>query len=139
MPEIPDDRPRSIQTGAPCTDDEMGELTELEFYVERQPWRLGFEVWVRGKHLHTSYEDWRTATGFAHKEFQPSANRSERATFVMSDKSAQQLMDELWAAGVRPGDKLVPPASTADALKAHLADMRDIAFGFLKGEDLCQQ
>lgn len=48
--------------------------------------------------------------------------------FVRLDASAaQQLMDGLWRAGVRPVDAKAGDAQVA-AIQAHLADMRRIAF-----------
>lgn len=53
-------------------------------------------------------------------------------TFQMSKDNARALMDDLWAAGIRPtgvGDH----GETLSATKAHLDDMRSIAFSYMYG------
>lgn len=44
--------------------------------------------------------------------------------------SAQELIDDMWTAGLRPSARPAPSDSAARA--AHLADMRAIAFSQLK-------
>lgn len=46
---------------------------------------------------------------------------------------AQQFMDELWRAGIRPAEG-AGSAGAMTAAQAHLADMRTIALGALKKE-----
>ena len=51
-------------------------------------------------------------------------------TINLSMESAQVLMDDLWASGVRPAEKRDLGAGL-EATKAHLADMQRIAFRLL--------
>ena len=50
---------------------------------------------------------------------------------LLTGNDAQQIMNELWRVGVRPKDGSGAVAHT-DSLKAHLADMKTIAFHSLK-------
>lgn len=52
-------------------------------------------------------------------------------TLVIKAEQAQQLIDELWAAGLRPNNGEGGLAQV-DAIKAHLADMRALVFGELE-------
>ena len=49
---------------------------------------------------------------------------------LLASEEAQSLMDELWNAGVRPGD--VGSAGQLAAVQKHLEDMRALAFTSLK-------
>lgn len=53
----------------------------------------------------------------------------EKPTMQLRYDEVQQLMDELWACGIRPTE-VGGPGELA-ATKAHLKDMRDIAFSYL--------
>jgi len=50
---------------------------------------------------------------------------------TISEKSAQNLMDELWSVGIRPTEGKGSAGSLA-ATQSHLEDMRTIAFNRLK-------
>ncbi len=52
-------------------------------------------------------------------------------TLSLSNTQAQQLMDALWSAGLRPTEGSGSAGSLA-ATQAHLKDMREIALGALK-------
>lgn len=52
-------------------------------------------------------------------------------SLVLERDDAQALMDSLWSVGVRPRD-LAQTQGEVEALKSHLADMRSIAFGYVK-------
>jgi len=63
--------------------------------------------------------------------FKPVEENYDRNVPLQLDKeSAQQLMDDLWRAGLRPAElKNTPDTSTAlKATQYHLEDMRKIAF-----------
>jgi hypothetical protein len=51
-------------------------------------------------------------------------------TFHIPTETCQQLMDELWAIGVRPSDNGSP--GQIEALKKHMEDLRIVAFHALK-------
>ena len=51
-------------------------------------------------------------------------------SLTISSHMAQQLMDELWVAGLRPSEGTGSAGSLA-ATQKHLEDMRNIAFGQL--------
>lgn len=53
--------------------------------------------------------------------------------FNLRDEAAQELMDDLWNAGIRPSISMAN-AQEATALTKHLEDMRKIAFHKLKIE-----
>lgn len=54
-------------------------------------------------------------------------------TVTLRDEMAQQLMDELWAAGLRPTEGTGSAGSLA-ATERHLKDMQTITMGLLRGE-----
>lgn len=54
-------------------------------------------------------------------------------TLRLRPEDAQGLMDELWRVGLRPTEGTGSAGSLA-ATERHLADMRSVAFGLLKGE-----
>lgn len=51
-------------------------------------------------------------------------NSAVDPTFKLTEAEARELMDELWAAGVRP--TAVGTPQTIDATRAHLEDMRKL-------------
>lgn len=56
-------------------------------------------------------------------------------SFVISQESAQELINSLWECGLRPAQG-AGSAGQLETMKAHLEDMRKIAFKFLKiGDD----
>ena len=63
-------------------------------------------------------------------EHEPGAYIGE-PTFSFSDDEAQQIMDELWRAGIRPNNGSGGIAH-AEAMQSHLDDMRRLAFHALK-------
>lgn len=53
--------------------------------------------------------------------------------FIVSQDTAQELMNSLWECGLRPAQG-AGSAGQLETMKAHLEDMRRIAFKFLKLE-----
>lgn len=51
----------------------------------------------------------------------------------LRDVEAQQLMDELWRCGIRPGNGVGNEGQLA-ATQAHLKDMREIAMSWVKSQ-----
>jgi len=54
-------------------------------------------------------------------------------SFVISQETAQELINSLWECGLRPAQG-AGSAGQLETMKAHLEDMRKIAFKFLKLE-----
>lgn len=77
----------------------------------------------------------RTMTGFRYAKLELEEETADSAvwkepSFYLSREQATILINELWTAGIRPtsiGDQ----GETVSAVKAHLEDMRRIAFDFL--------
>lgn len=66
-----------------------------------------------------------------YRELRSEAHRHEiRPTLQLEQQELQQLMDQLWHAGIRPSNG-EGAAGQIGALREHLADMRKIAFGML--------
>ena len=63
-----------------------------------------------------------TVDGFSVRETEP--GEITDPAFVLTEIEAQELMNSLWNAGVRPGD--VGGPGELSALRGHLADMRAI-------------
>lgn len=55
---------------------------------------------------------------------------STSPTMVLNDDVAQHFFNELWMLGMRPSN--IDTAGELKAKDAHLKDMRDIAFAFMK-------
>lgn len=55
-------------------------------------------------------------------------------TFSLMKDQAQQFIDALWSAGLRPSEGSGSAGSLA-ATERHLADMRKIAFSFIQGDN----
>lgn len=54
----------------------------------------------------------------------------ERPLLYMPDEAAQQLMDDLWNAGVRPAN-VRSMSEIVEAKEAHIQDLRNVAFRLL--------
>lgn len=94
----------------------------LRFFVERRDYGLYVALHVGAGNPVTSVGKLQfTARGDGVLDPEPALK--------MREAEAQQLLDELWRAGFRPS--LMPEG---EGLKAHLADMRQIAFGKLNIE-----
>ena len=72
------------------------------------------------------------STEFTLKEIEDGYLIDEPTLRLVGDE-AQQIMNELWRCGIRPKDGSGAVAHT-EAIVAHLADMRTIAFNRLKIE-----
>jgi hypothetical protein len=68
------------------------------------------------------------ATDVEFKANDPHCCINEPALFSLPPSAAQTLMDDLWAAGVRPTEGAGSAGAMA-AVQKHLEDMRKIAFG----------
>lgn len=101
-------------------------INDFRFRVVNEPHRFGFAVFMFNEHtremvkpavLEVEYIEKNTVYG--------------PPTFEFSTEQAQNLMDELWKAGVRPnnGESSV---SHVEALKYHLEDMRKLVKGLVK-------
>ncbi len=71
-------------------------------------------------------------TDFTQKELEP-GYMIDAPTLRLVGDEAQQIMNELWRIGIRPKNGSGAVAHT-EAISAHLADMRTIAFNRLKIE-----
>ncbi len=95
---------------------------ELRITARPGNWWAGIELLVEGYDIHAKK---RFVLESSYKE----VNRYERLepSFTMDPKRAQELMDSLWASGLRPTEG----AGTAGAMAAtqrHLGDLRQILF-----------
>ncbi len=125
-------------TGKECAPADLSELVDIEFAIENKVWRYGYDIYMRGRNYHLSHDkkDRYIVTGFTiEKHTIDEDGIIPSPSFTLSIKSAQSLMDELWAAGVRPSEKNLPSANTTDAIGKHLEDMRKIAFMYLGKEN----
>lgn len=92
------------------------------FNIERQPWNDGFALRIASKGERGELYG---AMPVIMTERQPGAVINP--ALHLSCDEAQALMDELWAAGLRPTEGSGSAGSLA-ATQQHLADMRKIAF-----------
>lgn len=94
--------------------------------VDRQPWTQAIELRLGVEDENGNYD---VATGLT-MERAVEGNRVD--PFVsLKPEVAQQLMDELWHAGIRPAQG-EGSAGQAQAMQRHLDDMRTITFHALK-------
>jgi hypothetical protein len=56
-----------------------------------------------------------------------------QSAFSLDKGCVQELMDSLWMLGIRPSEG-VASTGQVEAMQAHLADMRKLAFGLLTHE-----
>lgn len=88
----------------------------------------GIQFWITERTM----DGHRYATLLIEEETQQDASAAvwREPTFFLSKEQATALMNDLWHTGIRPsgiGDQ----GQTVSAVKAHLEDMRKIAFDFL--------
>ena len=97
---------------------------DMKIRVNKPQWAKGIEVLItQGNRIATSITMDERDDGMMYAP-----------TFMIGDLEAQELVDALWSAGVRPSEG----SGSAGSLKAtekHLADMRLIALSSLKIED----
>ena len=100
-----------------------------ELYVAVDSTRWNFQLYVRqANHPRTMY---REATGIQWAEpraFGPDTIEPCPILMTLHHKEAQQLMDDLWRAGLRPNDIVVDDKGTIAAQEANLTDLRKIIF-----------
>lgn len=100
-------------------------MTKSQFVVQREPWsgKVGFGYFIRDGHGRS-----RVATEVAFTEL---AEGVRGGPFLeVEAHEAQQLLDELWAAGIRPSQEFGSTGQIG-AVQRHLEDMRAIAFAAL--------
>jgi hypothetical protein len=66
-------------------------------------------------------------------EIRPGEQACPEPALLLDRGGAQQLMDDLWRAGIRPSDRKELPGET-QALREHVSDLRKITFKLLKVE-----
>ena len=100
---------------------------EKRWFVERNPaYRSGLRLYVFLGHTSPNSKTYQSAIDFQTVELKES-ERPEQCLTLLPPREAQQLMDELYAAGVRPSEG----QGSAGAMKAterHLEDMRSLVF-----------
>lgn len=92
----------------------------INFYAQRERYGRGISLHIVGGSAAGSV----CFAPLAEGEYAPPA-------IEFSNESAQQLMDELWACGIRPADG-AGSAGQAAAMQSHLNDLRAIAFKTLR-------
>ncbi len=108
----------------------MQELNVKETRVRAMnaPWYAAVELMVEG--LATDGSGARVfVAGLVTKEVVDGVRHAPSVTITR--EAAQVLMDDLWHCGFRPAEVL-EAGGTLEAMKAHLEDMRRIAFGYIE-------
>lgn len=96
-----------------------------EWHINYLPYRGGYEVYIRedkGKRIVTNIA--LTVEDYIEGEL-------TSPCMIMEQNEAQQIMDALWLAGVRPNNGEGSDAQV-NSIKNHLEDMRKIVFKSLK-------
>lgn len=98
-----------------------------EIRVARRPWADGvdFLIMERTWGQNNPNANKRIVTALTVSDVPP--HQFVEPTLTMTDDMAQQLMDNLWAAGLRPSDAKATPGALA-ATEKHLDDMRKLVF-----------
>ena len=99
----------------------MMNFDKTEIRVQKSPWSFGLEMLIRNGDAVVK------DVTFEPVEKYTVVNPS----LTISPNIAQQLMDDLWTAGIRPSEGTGSAGSLA-ATERHLKDMRDIVFQELK-------
>lgn len=107
--------------------------TKVIFNVERVQFGALFEIrWLVRRYAAGRGEVESLATSVTYTEITPdNYGEHQDAPLTISADNAQNLMDELWRAGLRPTEGTGSAGSLA-ATERHLADMKAIAFHTLK-------
>ncbi len=108
----------------------MQELNVKETRVRAMnaPWYAAVELMVEGLAADGSGARVFVA-GLVTEEIKPGSRQGPSVTITR--EAAQVLMDDLWHCGIRPAEVL-EAGGTLEATKAHLEDMRRIAFGYIE-------
>ncbi len=109
-----------------CGDSMEGYVPQrMRIFLERNPAGRAFSVYLFGIDKHG--EQRQAVTDGC--EFQKRMGRDVFRNFPIDEEFAQELMDGLWRAGVRPND-----GSSPSDMGRHLEDFRAIVFAQLKVE-----
>lgn len=106
---------------------------QRDIWFEKSKWGFASPMFII-REIHPGRQLYRLATGFTWTEpIEINVAAHEAAdTFRLGYEATQQLFDQMWQAGFRPSDpRGALDAETHDALKAHLADMQELALGRL--------
>lgn len=125
-----DENPINMQTGAPCTDEEVNYLVNIQLAIDTRPWLDGVEIYLRGENHNLSplRGELYQAVGLCIVKVEETASLISKPAFSLRDKEVQQLMTGLWRMGYRPNSEMIPTAHTLDAVNKHLEDMRTLVF-----------
>lgn len=96
-------------------------MSNFKFHAQRQPWTDSVALSVAQRVGEDLYSVYLTTAA----KIEPGMATMPAMTLDMN--AAQQLMDELWGAGIRPSEGSGAAGHIA-AMKAHLEDMRRLAF-----------
>lgn len=97
--------------------------TNVEIYVQDQPWALNLGVWLVNR-----CEDGTKGVA-APVVFAPLPDgTSAPPSLSLSREAAQDLMNRMWQLGIRPRDGEGTLAHVG-AMKDHIEDLRKVAFG----------
>lgn len=95
------------------------------FRISTEPWHWDYGIWLRVKNGPADHPSVAYATSLMLTEAKPEERPGE--LLRVSKLELQQLMDEIWAAGIRPTEGSGSAGSLA-ATERHLADMRALVF-----------
>lgn len=101
----------------------MAENQISKIRVQYQPWAGRFGIYIMGESREISPKRL-IGVNLELVEYDESA--IQKPTISASDEMAQQLMDDLWNAGIRPSTRI--SSQLDDGTKAHLEDMRRLVF-----------
>lgn len=99
-------------------------LKNFEVYAERASFGRYVRVWISGV---TKQSNDRMPMCQPVVVCDIDSSSDSEPTLEMDNRTAQNLMDALWAAGLRPNSGEGMDAQVT-AIKAHLADMRTLVF-----------
>lgn len=105
-----------------------GDVLPVEVMARREDWSNGISIYMRQCTVGLGMAVAAPVTFVKHE---PGGQVAPMLRIGI--QQAQQLMDELWQCGLRPTEGTGSAGSLA-ATERHLADMRVIALGLLKGE-----
>ena len=105
-----------------------------EIRAARHPWSDGFDFLImeRTWDRNNPNASKRVVTAMTVSDVAPGSMYAP--TLSMTDDAAQQLMDNLWGAGLRPSDAK-ESAGALVATTRHLEDMRTLVFKRSSGDD----
>lgn len=97
----------------------------LKIHAHAAPWWDGVEIAI------TARVELSDSRAYVHdlcfREIDPPTGQVTEPALVLTMENAQQLMNDLWASGIRPSESL-SPGGALQAMREHMKDLQRLVF-----------